>query len=257
MNVESFTICQDWDTSLEGGLRWFCLFGWPNEVETSDDICPTSWLWSLMVGGEGAGPCTLRGRKKKRCQCHPCLVLKRRYCIHPKNISQKCVCVCLCLFSQTFKTSKAWWRRIIDMFLPGIGREKYIQGKSRHVCFLRLVHLHVEQTKNLFGCQCLIDLPTEQGKTECRILCMGVSKNNGTPKSSNLIGFSIINHFGVPLFLETPTYLLFRLPLENFSFQGSLHFRWRCWRLHGAKANCWVVQTAFDPYLSGRKALTG
>ena len=42
---------------------------------------------------------------------------------------------------------------------------------------------------------------------------MGVSKNSGTPKSSILIGFSIINHpfwdapiihFGMPLFLETP-----------------------------------------------------
>ena len=35
---------------------------------------------------------------------------------------------------------------------------------------------------------------------------MGVSKNRGTPKSSILIGFSIIFtiHFGVPLFLETP-----------------------------------------------------
>ena len=34
---------------------------------------------------------------------------------------------------------------------------------------------------------------------------MGVSKNNGTPKSSILRGFSIIFtiHFGVPLFLET------------------------------------------------------
>ena len=34
---------------------------------------------------------------------------------------------------------------------------------------------------------------------------MGVSKNNGTPKSSILIGFSIINHpfGGPPLFLET------------------------------------------------------
>ena len=30
---------------------------------------------------------------------------------------------------------------------------------------------------------------------------LGVSKNNGTPKSSIFIGFSII--FGVPLFLET------------------------------------------------------
>ena len=36
---------------------------------------------------------------------------------------------------------------------------------------------------------------------------MGVSKNKGTPKSSILIGFSIIFtiHFGVPKFLETPT----------------------------------------------------
>ena len=35
---------------------------------------------------------------------------------------------------------------------------------------------------------------------------MGVSKNNSTPKSSILIGFSIIFtiHFGVPLSLETP-----------------------------------------------------
>ncbi len=37
---------------------------------------------------------------------------------------------------------------------------------------------------------------------------MGVSKNSGTPKSSILIGFSIIFtiHFGVPLFLETLTF---------------------------------------------------
>ena len=35
---------------------------------------------------------------------------------------------------------------------------------------------------------------------------MGVSENRGTPKSSILIRFSIINPFGVPLFLETPKY---------------------------------------------------
>ncbi len=37
---------------------------------------------------------------------------------------------------------------------------------------------------------------------------LGVSKNSGTPKSSILIGFSIIFtiHFGVPLFLETPSW---------------------------------------------------
>ena len=37
---------------------------------------------------------------------------------------------------------------------------------------------------------------------------MGVSRNRGTPKSSILIGFSIINHpfwgTGVPLFSQTP-----------------------------------------------------
>ena len=32
---------------------------------------------------------------------------------------------------------------------------------------------------------------------------MGVSKNRGTRKSSILIGFSLMNHFGIPLFLET------------------------------------------------------
>ena len=39
---------------------------------------------------------------------------------------------------------------------------------------------------------------------KAEILHMGVSKNRGTPKSSILIGFSIILtiHFGVPLFLD-------------------------------------------------------
>ncbi len=51
---------------------------------------------------------------------------------------------------------------------------------------------------------------------------MGVSKNNGTPKSSILIGFSIINHpFWVPLFLETP---IFRNYVEtNYRSQPPQH----------------------------------
>ena len=32
---------------------------------------------------------------------------------------------------------------------------------------------------------------------------MGVSKNRDTPKSSILIGFSIINHWGTPIFGNT------------------------------------------------------
>ncbi len=51
--------------------------------------------------------------------------------------------------------------------------------------------------------------PPAEGFTGNRQNYMGVSKNNGTPKSSVLIGFSIIFtiHFGVPLFLETSIYL--------------------------------------------------
>ena len=47
-----------------------------------------------------------------------------------------------------------------------------------------------------------------------KLSLMGVSKNNGTPKPSILIGFSIIFtiHFGIPLFLETP--LCFRAQLN-------------------------------------------
>ena len=39
---------------------------------------------------------------------------------------------------------------------------------------------------------------------------MRVSINGGTPKSSTLIGFSLINHpaIGVPPFMETPIWLL-------------------------------------------------
>ena len=46
---------------------------------------------------------------------------------------------------------------------------------------------------------------------------MGVSKNNGTPKSSILIGFSIINHpLWVPLFLETPIWLVVKMLVPEF-----------------------------------------
>ncbi len=75
---------------------------------------------------------------------------------------------------------------------------------------------------------------------------VGVSKNNGTPKSSILIGFSIIFtiHFGVPLFVETPMF-----------FQGVL-FYWKTTSfhpLHGVSPRSWVSTTIqggpwTDPY---------
>ena len=50
--------------------------------------------------------------------------------------------------------------------------------------------------------------PSKQWQLFIHSFChKGVSENRGTPKSSILIGISIIFtiHFGVPLFLETPT----------------------------------------------------
>ena len=53
---------------------------------------------------------------------------------------------------------------------------------------------------------------------------MGVSKNNGIPKSSILIGFSIVNHpfWGVfRLFLETPIYVMLTKKSRPTSFKDS------------------------------------
>ena len=48
---------------------------------------------------------------------------------------------------------------------------------------------------------------------------VAVSTNNGNPKSSILIGFSIIFtiHFGVPLFLETP--MSHNLGFQKYQFR--------------------------------------
>ena len=52
---------------------------------------------------------------------------------------------------------------------------------------------------------------------------MDVSENSGTPKSSILIGFSIIFtiHFGVALFLETPIWIEVKC-LGHIFFGGNL-----------------------------------
>ena len=56
---------------------------------------------------------------------------------------------------------------------------------------------------------------------------MGVSKNNGTPKSSILIGFSIINHpfWGTPIFGNTQIFIasLNRLMDRVFGMFFELH----------------------------------
>ena len=58
---------------------------------------------------------------------------------------------------------------------------------------------------------------------------MGVSKNRGTPKSSILIGFSIINHpfWGYPLFLETSIYVSPKeTPQKKIRSAEKLTVRW-------------------------------
>ena len=54
---------------------------------------------------------------------------------------------------------------------------------------------------------------------------MDVSEISGTPKSSILIGFTIIFtiHFGVPLFLETPTWIPKKCGLFLFAFPSFLN----------------------------------
>jgi len=86
---------------------------------------------------------------------------------------------------------------------------------------------------------------------------LGVSKNNGIPKSSILIGFSIINHpFWVPVLLETPIFVK-RKHQKNTEtssfFDGSLSCqdevgkakqsgvqveKWDGWVSH-QRQNCW------------------
>ena len=80
---------------------------------------------------------------------------------------------------------------------------------------------------------------------------MGVSFNGGTPKSSILIGFSIINHpfWGTPVLRNTHI-------LHDFIGQC---FRWNCWgliftnpELRGDNAGVIFIRV-----ISGAKALTG
>ena len=59
-------------------------------------------------------------------------------------------------------------------------------------------------------------------KNTITYMYMGVSENGGTPKSSILIGFSIINHpsWGTPVFGNTHVYLL------KFHFRGQGPLSW-------------------------------
>ncbi len=77
---------------------------------------------------------------------------------------------------------------------------------------------------------------------------MGVSKNNGTPKSSILIGFSIINHpfWGFSPYFWIHPYILGVSPsnLWSFGFFG-LFFCWMCWCTDENLSLCIMVLQVF------------
>ena len=65
---------------------------------------------------------------------------------------------------------------------------------------------------------------------------MGVSENRGTPKSSILIGFSIINHpfWGIPIFWRHPCVYCEKghaFPGDPSPFQGDGGFKY-LWNFH-------------------------
>ena len=73
----------------------------------------------------------------------------------------------------------------------------FVDNGAKWGCFsgwrVKIVYIHIIMEK----------IP--KSLDELTILYMGVSKNRGTPKSSILIGFSIINHpfWGTPIFGNT------------------------------------------------------
>ena len=103
--------------------------------------------------------------------------------------------------------TRPWWRSCT------------VPSRRFRSILLRVVQCHIchhqcwwnNQTRYVFyisygDFHCMFRIVWRAQETYTAIWYMSVSKNNGTPKSSILIEFSIIFtiHFGIPLFLELP-----------------------------------------------------
>ena len=89
----------------------------------------------------------------------------------------------------------------------------------KETCVRRLLpHVHFEKVSKR-PAMMEISHQSKESVVICHSIYMGVSLNGGTPKTSILIGFSIINHsiLGVPLFLETPIYNSWNQGLQSNS----------------------------------------
>ena len=92
-------------------------------------------------------------------------------------------------------------------------------------------------------------------KKSWHISYLGVSVNGSTPKSSILIGFSIINtiHFGVPLFLETPICFLLGFDNKLFVVIGHFEMPWSIMSFHlanSAELTLGIMKTPSHPEIS-------
>ena len=83
---------------------------------------------------------------------------------------------------------------------------------------------------------------------------LGVSKNNGTPKSSILLGFSIINHpfCGTPIFGPPPPPFLFGTVSTTYKRKNTLQFAEVFFaRIHfalGIMFVSWVFMSQFEVF---------
>ena len=132
-------------------------------------------------------------------------------------------------------------------------------------CFHRVRILRIQSRR--FGPVCLF----QWFPCFARTFYLSVSENSGTPKSSILIGFSIVNHpfCGSPYFWKYPFGRLdFRHPgtfhfgcLTWFRETGSLHhplgfkdgtLTWRCWIGHVSMFQ-WTIRSLQAPKVSLKK----
>ena len=95
---------------------------------------------------------------------------------------------------------------IFDLYIYNIFRITYVYVSWFVIPFFHRPSYFQCLSQDSASKRCRSETSHGQTKNTWHFSYMDVSENNGTPKSSILIGFSIINHpFGVPQFLETPT----------------------------------------------------
>ena len=100
------------------------------------------------------------------------------------------VCVCVCDLGNLEPSWGAHWHHLGEIRAKYIPMSQKLHNKFNHAQFWKISCWYMFRHWSL--------------KDWC-ILSMGVSKNNDIPKSSILIGFSIINHpfWGTPIFGNT------------------------------------------------------